>query len=89
MRYALLIEDKAKKELSRLDRPYQRLIIKKLNQLAEDFDSLANNLKQLKGKFDYYRLRVGDYRIIFHRDAKQIIITIIRIGHRNNIYSEF
>jgi len=37
-------------------------------------------------KEDYYRLRVGNYRIIFKKEEKELIIIIIRIGHRKEIY---
>ncbi|MGD2087455.1 MAG: type II toxin-antitoxin system RelE/ParE family toxin [Candidatus Aminicenantes bacterium] len=86
MKYAVFFEERAKKELSKIDKPFQRLIVNKINQMAEDFDSLKGNLKRLQGKYDYYRLRVGNYRVIFHKDDVKIIITIIRIGHRKDIY---
>ena len=38
---------------------------------------------------DLYRLRVGSYRIIFKRDGKELVILIVRIGHRKEIYVEF
>jgi mRNA interferase RelE/StbE len=88
MRYAVYYEEKAAKELAKIDRPYQLLIKKKIEQLAADFTSMARNLKLLKGKYDYYRLRVGSYRVIFHKDSKKIMITIVRIGHRKSIYKD-
>jgi len=86
MTYKIFFEENAKKEFEKIDKPYQKLIAKKLKQLSENFDSLASNLKQLKGKYDYYRLRVADYRVIFSKDDEKIIITILRIGHRKHIY---
>ena len=86
MKYAVFFEEKAKKELAKINKPFQRLIANKINQLAENFDSLKGNLKHLQGKYDYFRLRVGNYRVIFHKDDAKIIITIIRIGHRKDIY---
>jgi mRNA interferase RelE/StbE len=87
--FTVFFEERAAKELAKIERPYQLLIKKKIELLAEDFDSMANNLKPLKGKYDYYRLRVGSYRVIFHKDARKIIITIVRIGHRKSIYKDF
>ena len=89
MNYSVFFEERAAKELARIEKPYQLLIKKKIEQLAENFDSMVNNLKPLKGKYDYYRLRVGNYRVIFHKDARKIIITIVRIGHRKSIYQDF
>jgi mRNA interferase RelE/StbE len=87
--YAVFFEERAAKELVRIEKPYQLLIKKKIEQLSENFDSMVNNLKPLKGKYDYYRLRVGSYRVIFHKDDRKIIITIVRIGHRKSIYKDF
>ncbi|MCX6556517.1 MAG: type II toxin-antitoxin system RelE/ParE family toxin [Candidatus Aminicenantes bacterium] len=89
MIYAVFFEERAAKELARIDKPYQLLIKKKIEQLTENFDSMVNNLKPLKGKYDYYRLRVGSYRVIFHKDSRKIIISIVRIGHRKSIYKDF
>lgn len=89
MTYKVFYSPKASRELARIPRPFQKLIVGKITQLSEDFTSLSNNLKVLKGKHDYYRLRVGRYRVIFHKDDERILITIIRIGDRKSIYESF
>lgn len=86
MKYTVLFEERAAKELSRIDKPARRLIFKKIKQLGEDPDSLANNIKSLKGKYEHFRLRVGQYRVIFNKDDNKITITVIRVGLRNKIY---
>jgi mRNA interferase RelE/StbE len=88
VRYSVFYEERAAKELAKIDRPYQLLIKKKIEQLAEDFESMSGNLRLLKGKYDYFRLRVGSYRVIFHKDARKIMITIVRIGHRREVYKD-
>ena len=88
MRYSVFYEEKAAKELAKIDRPYQLLIKKKIKQLAEDFESMSGNLKPLKGEYDYFRLRVGSYRVVFHKDTRKIIITIVRIGQRREVYKD-
>jgi mRNA interferase RelE/StbE len=52
--------------------------------------ALANNprpygYKKLKGE-DAYRIRVGDYRIIYEINDDRIIVTVVSIGHRKDIY---
>ncbi|MGM0466447.1 MAG: type II toxin-antitoxin system RelE family toxin [Acidobacteriota bacterium] len=48
---------------------------------------LKNNIKKLKGtKENYYRLRVGNYRVIFKKEEERLIIIIVRIGHRKEVY---
>ena len=88
MKYSVFYEERAARELAKIDRPYQLLIKKKIELLAADFESMSGNLKHLKGKYDYYRMRVGSYRVIFHKDAKKITITIVRIGHRREVYQD-
>lgn len=54
---------------------------------AEDPNILKNNIIKLSGtKEDYYRLRVGNHRVIYEKKEKELIILIIRIGHRREIY---
>ena len=77
----------AVEELSRIDPVWQKRILNKIKILSADPKNLANNIKKLKGKYrDYYRLRVGDYRVIYSRENDRLIIIIIRIGHRKEIY---
>jgi len=77
----------AKKELSKLDKNSQILIKEKLLILAENEHILSNNIKQLKGKYKgKYRLRVGNYRIIYEKREKEFIILIVRIAHRKESY---
>lgn len=56
----------------------------KIVELATNPKALANQVKALKG-IKALRLRVGDYRVIFTEDG--VILTILRIGHRGDIYS--
>ncbi|MEN8153966.1 MAG: type II toxin-antitoxin system RelE/ParE family toxin [Acidobacteriota bacterium] len=87
MKYTIIFEERASKELSRIDKPGRLLVLKKIKQLGEDPDSLSNNIKILKGKYDHFRLRIGRFRVIFNKDDKKITITIIRVGLRSKIYN--
>lgn len=70
-----------------IDRAHQKIIKAKLLILAENPGALKNNIKRLAGSAeDLYRLRVGDYRVIFKKEERQLVILIIRIGHRKEIY---
>lgn len=84
--YRLRFLNRAVKDLKRIDRPFQKIIKEKLNILAEDPKVLKNNIIALKGEENLYRLRVGSYRIIFSKEDDELIILIIRIGHRKKIY---
>ncbi len=85
--YKLLFLGRAVNDLARIDRPHQRIIKEKLLILAEDPGALRNNIKRLNVDVeDLFRLRVGSYRVIFKKDEKGLIILIIRIGHRKDVY---
>lgn len=85
--YTLKFLGRALQDLKKIDLPFQKIIKEKLLILAENPGILKNNIKKLTGtKEDYYRLRVGSYRIIYEKRDKELIILIIRIGHRREIY---
>lgn len=85
--YKLKFLGKALGDLKKIDRAHQIIIKEKLLMLAENPQVLKNNIKKLKGtKNNYYRLRVGNYRVIFKKKEKQLIIIIVRIGHRKEVY---
>lgn len=69
--------------LSKLEPLISKRIIKSVGEFSEN--PRAREFKRLKGE-TAFRLRVGDYRILFDFDAKNQRIFIIGIGHRKNIY---
>ncbi len=76
----------AAKQLMRLG-PVRQTILAKIDQYAADPTSLANNVKTLKDR-EEFRLRVGDYRVLFtvSEDGTVTIMTIIAIAHRREVY---
>jgi mRNA interferase RelE/StbE len=86
MQYKIFFTRSAVKMLEKIDFPIQKLIKIKLDILAKDFNALENNLKHLKGEKNIYRLRVADYRVIFEKKDSELIILIVRIGHRKEVY---
>jgi len=85
--YKLKFLGKALDDLKNIDRAHQKIIKEKLLMLAKNPEVLKNNIKRLsRTKDDYYRLRIGDYRVIFKKEEKQLIIIIVRIGHRKEVY---
>ena len=74
-------------DLGRIDRPLQKIIKAKLFLLAENPEALKNNIKRLSGTDkDLFRLRVGSYRVIFKKDKEELVIIVVRIGHRKEVY---
>ncbi len=77
----------ALKQLKKIDITNQ----KKIKQFILDIQDLndpRSKGKALKGKLSiYWRYRVGDYRLICDINDSEIIITVVRIGHRKDIYT--
>lgn len=73
----------ARKDLERVGRNAATKILAKIEKYAANPDAFANNVKKLKGS-DSFRLRAGDYRILF--TAEGVVLTIMKIGHRRDIY---
>lgn len=60
-------------------------------RIAKAVDKLSNNpfpsgFKKLSGQKDLYRMRVGDYRVIYQFSAGKLTILIVKVGHRKDIY---
>ncbi len=79
--YDIEWKEQALQEIEKLESSIARRIIKKVEELSEN--PFSKDIKRLKG-CDDFRLRVGDYRIIF--SIEQDIIQILKVGHRKNIY---
>lgn len=82
MKYNIIYEKRCLKYLKKLDKNMQLRIIKAINQLP------LGDVKRLQGNTEDYRLRVGNYRIIFSKDDEKLIILIIEIGSRGEVYSK-
>lgn len=74
----------ALKALQRIDRATGERIVLKLEQLASRPDSLANNVRALKGPGGFRRLRVGDWRVIFTETL--VVVAVERIAPRGSAY---
>ena len=85
MKYKISIRDHASRDLKKVDDRQARIIIKKIDSLKDN--PKRANTNKLKGTLkEYYRLRVGSYRILYQIDnaGKEVIIN--RIMHRKDSY---
>ena len=72
------------KELEKIDKPNQKLIYEKIKDLENGIFMGDKSLKgKHKGKF---RKRAGNYRIIYLKENDILVITLIRIAHRKEVY---
>lgn len=83
--YPVLILPNALNDLSKFDKTVSRRIIEKLSWLSENIENIS--LLSLTGKYtSLYKLRIGDWRVIYDIDRDQKIITVHKVGHRSEIY---
>jgi mRNA interferase RelE/StbE len=80
----LIYRRRALRTLERIPANTSRLIRAKIRQYAEDPASLANSVKALQGHTGYFRLRVGDWRVVFREDGT--VVDVIEIGPRGSVY---
>ncbi|MHA1673040.1 MAG: type II toxin-antitoxin system RelE family toxin [Promethearchaeota archaeon] len=81
--FEIQFSKKALRDLRALPRPILKRIVEKINLLKEN--PFKQNIKKLAGQ-PYFRMRIGDYRVIFAIFKKEFLILVIKIAHRKNIY---
>jgi len=83
--YKVAYLDSVENDLKRLDKAIVKKIIGRIETyLARDPKGLG---KALKGEFQgYWRYRWGDYRVVYKISEKEILILILRIAHRKEVY---
>lgn len=84
MSYSITYTPTAAKTLRKLDRTTARQIITAIESLKDD--PLPHGAIQLKGGAGEFRIRTGNYRIIYEVDNGELIILVLKVGHRREIY---
>jgi mRNA interferase RelE/StbE len=82
--YRVVVEDGAARAIRKLDRGAQRLVVARLERLAED--PRPPGSKKLEGAEDLHRLRVGDYRIVYRIEDQVLLVLVVRVAHRSDVY---
>ena len=83
MPFEIIWSDAAIRQLKKLDRSVARRIFDKVGELAEEPHRFVQKLVNSP----YYRLRVGDYRVILDIQGDVLRILILKVGHRESIYN--
>ena len=83
--YEVVFTKQALRSLRKIPRNIAMLIREKLEQLAADPYAPNNNVTKLVGR-PGYRLRVGDWRVIYELQDGQLILLVIKIGPRGEVY---
>ena len=84
MAYTVIIENKAQKEFLKLSPPHDGSVKKSISGLVKN--PRPQGVKKLAGTKDGYRVRIGNYRILYTIDEPKRVVTIYRIRHRREVY---
>lgn len=82
--YKIIIKKKAKKFIDKLPKNERLRVAKAIEQLPNGED-----IKKMKGHSDLFRLRIGEYRIIYAVDNGKLIVYVIDAGNRGEIYNRY
>ncbi len=84
MKYRIEVKGSAAKALKKIPKPDRKRISEKIDDLAENLPN--QNITKMKGNNPFHKTRVGDYRIVYEIQDDVLLILIIKIGHRKDIY---
>jgi mRNA interferase RelE/StbE len=84
MAYAIQFKPAALRQLEKLPRDVQKRIASRVHALRND--PFPAGCKKLLGEPDTWRVRVGDYRVIYQAHRGVLLVLVINIGHRREVY---
>lgn len=82
--YTIILKKPAKKFIDRLPKKEKHRVVEAIEQLPRGQD-----IKRLKGRHDVFRLRVGDYRILYTVNHGELIVYVIGVGNRGQVYNSY
>ncbi|MEM4834782.1 type II toxin-antitoxin system RelE/ParE family toxin [Ferroplasma sp.] len=82
MDYTIVWSLKAAKQMEKLDRSIAKRIYEKVDQLRQNPERYVEKLVS----YPYYRLRIGDFRVIIGIQSQTLIVLILKVGHRSDVY---
>jgi mRNA interferase RelE/StbE len=83
--YSLVVKRSAERELRAVPKRDLGRLVARIQRLAEDPRPLGS--EKLSGH-DRYRLRQGDYRVVYAVDDERRIVEVVKIGHRREVYRD-
>jgi mRNA interferase RelE/StbE len=84
MKYRIEFSPTAESQFKKLPKEVQVRLKHRIDNLAEK--PFPRGVKKLSAQENFYRLRIGDYRIIYQVQGKALLVLILKLGHRKNIY---
>ena len=84
--YSIEFDKSVQKTLSKLPNEVIKKILDAIAELADN--ARPNGCKKLQSKGDFYRIRVGNYRVIYDINDDELLILVVEIGNRKEIYKK-
>lgn len=84
MPYVVILAPAAQKSLDKIPRNFRRRILDALEELVDD--PRPSGCVKLLGEDNLWRIRVGDYRIVYTIDDKKLMVLVVRVAHRKDVY---
>lgn len=84
MSYRVEFTSAAARQVKKLPRPARDRVLEAIAHLAED--PRPAGVKKLAGEQTAWRIRVGEYRVIYDVFDTELVVTIVRAGHRRDVY---
>ena len=88
MAYSVELSESAARELGKLDPQHRKRILKFLQQRVAKLDNPRSIGQALQGSDlgEFWKYRVGDYRLICKIEDDRLLVLVLRVGHRREIY---
>jgi mRNA interferase RelE/StbE len=86
MTYEIIITKSIQKQLDNLPHNIQERVYEKIAQLAEE--PRPDGVVKLKGYDNEYRIRIGDYRLVYEIQDEQLIVLLLQCKHRRDVYKK-
>jgi mRNA interferase RelE/StbE len=86
MTYEIIITKSIQKQLDNLPNNIQERVYEKIAQLAEE--PRPDGVVKLKGYDNEYRIRIGDYRLVYEIRDQQLIVLLVQCKHRRDVYKK-
>ena len=82
--YSIEVSATAEKQLRKLPQKDQISVLKRIQELSRE--PRPNRSRKLRGQDNIFRVRVGNYRILYSIENKHLTIIILKVGHRRDVY---
>lgn len=86
MKYAFRFTAAAQRQLRTVDQPTAMRILAALTRLGDDPYREDADVKKLAGAAGLFRLRVGNWRVAYRVDDGELIVLVVKVGHRREVY---